>query len=73
MGRDTNIWSDTVQEFLPKRLIGNNIDIQGHDFQLTPFGSSHRVCPGMLLGLINIQFIVAQLVHCFEWELPIGM
>lgn len=27
----------------------------------------------MQLGLTIVQFVVAQLVHCFDWELPDGM
>ena len=73
IGRDTNVWSNSAQEFIPERFIGDNIDLRGHDFQLIPFGSGRRKCPGMELGLINVQFIVGQLVHCFDWELPNGM
>ncbi|KAA8544865.1 hypothetical protein F0562_019740 [Nyssa sinensis] len=36
-------------------------------------GSGRRGCPGMHLGLLNIRLVVAQLVHCFHWELPNGM
>lgn len=73
IGRDPNVWSENVDEFLPERFIGNNIDLQGRDFELTPFGSGRRKCPGIQLGLINIRLVVAQLVHCFNWELPNGI
>lgn len=72
LGRDINVWSDNVLEFLPERFTGRNIDLRGQHFQLIPFGSGRRGCPGMYLGLINIKLVVAQLVHCFSWELPIG-
>ncbi|KAA8541200.1 hypothetical protein F0562_025193 [Nyssa sinensis] len=73
LGRDPKVWSDNVEEFFPERFIGSNIDLRGHDFQLIPFGSGRRGCPGMHLGLTNIRLVVAQLVHCFHWELPDGM
>ncbi|CAL5445129.1 unnamed protein product [Camellia sinensis] len=73
MGRDPCIWSDNVGEFLPERFINGHVDIRGRDFQLIPFGSGRRGCPGMHLGLTNIRLVVAQLMHCFDWELPNGM
>ena len=73
IGRDPDEWSENAEEFLPERFIGTNIDLKGHDFKLIPFGSGRRGCPGINLGLINIQLVVAQLVHCFDWELPNGM
>nr|XP_018628032.1 cytochrome P450 CYP736A12-like [Nicotiana tomentosiformis] len=30
-------------------------------------------CPGLQLGLTIVRLVVAQLVHCFDWELPNGM
>ncbi|XP_043689535.1 cytochrome P450 CYP736A12-like [Telopea speciosissima] len=73
IGRDPNVWSDNAEEFLPERFIGNGVDIQGHDFQLIPFGSGRRVCPGLQLGLTLVRLVLAQLVHCFDWTLPNGM
>jgi cytochrome P450 len=73
IGRDPDAWSDNAEEFFPERFIGSNIDVKGRDFQLIPFGSGRRGCPGLKLGLLKIQLVVAQLVHCFDWELPDGM
>ncbi|XVF37528.1 hypothetical protein REPUB_Repub20aG0016400 [Reevesia pubescens] len=73
MGRDPNIWSDNVEEFFPERFIGSKIELRGHDFQLIPFGSGRRGCPGMQLGLVMVRFLLAQLVHCFDWDLPNDM
>lgn len=73
LGRDPNVWSEDVEEFLPERFTRSKIDLRRRDFQLLPFGSGRRGCPGMQLGLINIQFVLAQLLHCFDWELPSGI
>jgi len=70
--RDPNIWPEP-EKFLPERFVGSSIDIRGHDFQLLPFGSGRRSCPAMQLAIVLVQLIEAQLVHCFDWELPNGM
>ncbi|XP_039685341.1 cytochrome P450 71AU50-like [Medicago truncatula] len=67
--RDPNAWTDP-EKFWPERFEGNNIDVKGRDFQLIPFGSGRRGCPGLQLGLTVIRLVVAQLVHCFDWKLP---
>lgn len=45
-------------------------DIYGHHFQLLPFGSGKRICPGMGLGLAMVHFTLATLLHSFAWSLP---
>ncbi|KAK3227174.1 hypothetical protein Dsin_007036 [Dipteronia sinensis] len=72
IGRDASIWNDP-DEFLPERFIGSNIEPRGRDFELLPFGSGRRACAGMQLGLTVVRLVLAQLVHCFDWELPDGM
>ena len=72
IGRDPNAWTDP-EKFLPERFEGSNIDLRGQDFQLLPFGAGRRGCPGLQLGLLMTKLVVAQLVHCFDWELPNGM
>ncbi|KAJ4825119.1 hypothetical protein Tsubulata_136952 [Turnera subulata] len=73
IGRDSNTWSDNAEEFCPERFKDKDIDVRGQDFRLIPFGSGRRGCPGMQLGLIFVRLILAQLLHCFNWELPNGM
>nr|XP_004299223.2 PREDICTED: cytochrome P450 CYP736A12-like [Fragaria vesca subsp. vesca] len=73
IARDPNVWSENVEEFYPERFTNSNIDLRGHDYQLIPFGTGRRGCPGMQLGLTTVRLVLAQLVHCFNWELPNGM
>ncbi|XP_030460102.1 cytochrome P450 CYP736A12-like [Syzygium oleosum] len=73
LGRDINAWADDVEEFKPERFANSSVDLKGRDFQLIPFGSGRRGCPGMNLALINTRLFLAQMVHCFDWELPEGM
>ncbi|KAH6760206.1 hypothetical protein C2S52_009350 [Perilla frutescens var. hirtella] len=72
IGRDPDAWVDP-ETFAPERFLGSNVDLRGRDFQLIPFGSGRRGCPGLQLGLTMVRLMVAQLVHCFNWVLPHGM
>ncbi|KAK4394155.1 cytochrome [Sesamum angolense] len=72
IGRDPDAWTDP-ETFSPERFLGSNVDVRGRDFQLIPFGTGRRGCPGLQLGLTIVQLMVAQLVHCFDWELADGM
>ncbi|PRQ32149.1 putative cytochrome P450 [Rosa chinensis] len=69
IGRDPNAWTN-ADEFIPERFAGSNIDLRGNHFQLIPFGSGRRRCPGIQLGLVVVKLVLAQLLHCFNWELP---
>ncbi|XP_057457732.1 cytochrome P450 CYP736A12-like [Lotus japonicus] len=73
IGRDPKIWSDNAEDFYPDRFQNTDIDSHGLHFQFLPFGSGRRRCPGMQLGLTTVPLVLAQLVHCFNWELPLGM
>lgn len=74
IGQDPMVWEEP-EKFFPERFSGKdkNVDIRGRDFRLIPFGSGRRICPGLQLGLTVVRLMVAQLVHCFDWELPNGM
>lgn len=76
IGRDKSAWKD-ADTFRPSRFAPGgdaaNVDFKGNFFELIPFGSGRRSCPGMQLGLYALELAVAQLAHCFTWELPDGM
>ncbi|XP_058108614.1 trimethyltridecatetraene synthase-like [Magnolia sinica] len=72
IGKDPSIW-DNPDEFHPERFIGRACDVKGQDFELLPFGSGRRMCPGYSLGLKVIQLTLANLLHGFKWELPAKM
>ncbi|XP_052182809.1 trimethyltridecatetraene synthase-like [Diospyros lotus] len=69
IGRDPSLW-DEPEEFRPERFIGKAIDVKGQDYELLPFGSGRRMCPGYSLGLKVIQASLANLLHGFTWSLP---
>ncbi|KAF7837945.1 flavonoid 3'-monooxygenase-like [Senna tora] len=72
IGRDPSIW-DSPEEFIPERFIGKEIDVRGQSFELLPFGSGRRMCPGYSLGLKMIASSLANLLHGFNWRLPQGV
>lgn len=72
IGRDPKLW-DLPEEFMPERFIGKEIDIKGHDFELLPYGSGRRMCPGYALGQKVIESSLANLLHGFNWKLPGSM
>lgn len=70
--RDPKVWPDP-ETFNPERFAGNQIDVANHNHLFLPFGAGRRGCPGRLLGQNMVKLMVAQLVHCFDWELPNNM
>ncbi|KAL5743454.1 hypothetical protein ACOSQ2_026570 [Xanthoceras sorbifolium] len=72
IGRDSSVWNNP-EKFLPERFVGCDIDFHGRNFQFLPFGSGRRSCPGIQMGLTMVRLVIAQLVHCFDWELPDGV
>ncbi|XP_052145233.1 trimethyltridecatetraene synthase-like isoform X1 [Oryza glaberrima] len=76
IGRDPAVWGDAAEEFRPERFAGGEhggVDVKGQDFELLPFGSGRRMCPGMGLGLRMVQLTLANLLHGFAWRLPGGV
>ena len=80
MGHDPNVWKDE-EKFIPERfLVGHHnsmdhVTWKGQHFELLPFGSGRRMCPGMTLAMPMVELTVSSLVHAFDkWELvlPVG-
>uniref|UniRef100_A0A0E0J1A0 Cytochrome P450 n=1 Tax=Oryza nivara TaxID=4536 RepID=A0A0E0J1A0_ORYNI len=72
MGRDPNIW-DNPEQFYPERFEDKGIDFRGSHFEILPFRSGQRICPGIAMGVANVELVVANLLYCFDWQLPKGM
>lgn len=71
IGRDPATWNQP-EEFLPERFLNSSIDFKGHDFQLIPFGAGRRGCPGIAFATATNEFVLANLLHKFDWKLPNG-
>ncbi|XP_076958107.1 cytochrome P450 71AV8-like [Bidens hawaiensis] len=71
IGRDPDYWNDP-ESFTPERFSESSFNMLGTDFEYFPFGAGRRMCPGMLLGLTNVELPLAMLLYHFDWELPNG-
>ncbi|GAU18916.1 hypothetical protein TSUD_229060 [Trifolium subterraneum] len=72
IGRDPEIWDDP-NLFSPERYLGTKLDIKGQNFQLTPFGSGRRICPGLPLAMRMLHMMLGSLLISFDWKLENGM
>ncbi|KAG0486618.1 hypothetical protein HPP92_008713 [Vanilla planifolia] len=71
-GWDERVWKEPM-EFKPERFMkggdGEGVDITGNrELKMMPFGVGRRICPGIALAMLHIQYFVANLVKEFEWE-----
>ncbi|XWS34696.1 hypothetical protein CRYUN_Cryun21dG0059900 [Craigia yunnanensis] len=72
IARDPLYWKNP-EEFSPERFIDNDVDFKGNHFEFLPFGSGRRGCPGMYMGTVTSELLLANLLYCFDWKLPGGM
>ncbi|XP_074309068.1 cytochrome P450 89A2-like [Silene latifolia] len=74
MGRDPDVWEDPM-EFRPERfLMGQEeLDVTGNrEIKMMPFGAGRRICPGIYLAMLHLEYYVANLVWKFEWKVGDG-
>ncbi|WVZ64681.1 hypothetical protein U9M48_014171 [Paspalum notatum var. saurae] len=77
IGRDPAAW-DAPEEFRPERFLdaaaaSGAVDLRGTDYQLLPFGTGRRICPGINFALPVLELAIVSLLRHFDWELPGGM
>ncbi|XP_076924030.1 flavonoid 3'-monooxygenase CYP75B137-like [Bidens hawaiensis] len=69
--RDPTIWENPL-EFRPERFLNGKYDYTGNDFSYFPFGSGRRICAGTAMGERMFMFLLASIVHSFDWKLGEG-
>ena len=70
--RDEHVWPNP-HKFQPERFLTSHmdIDVRGQNFELIPFGSGRRSCPGVSLALQVVHHLtLASLLHSFEIAKP---
>nr|QWK52418.1 cytochrome P450 76C4-1 [Isatis tinctoria] len=72
IGRDPSVWENPTR-FEPERFLGKEIDVRGRDYELIPFGSGRRICPGLPLAVKIVPLVLASLLYSFDWKLPNGI
>ncbi|XP_031404046.1 xanthotoxin 5-hydroxylase CYP82C4-like [Punica granatum] len=68
---DPRVWKEPF-EFHPERFLTDHahVDLKGQNYELLPFSSGRRSCPGMWLGTRLVQLSLARLLHGFELVNP---
>ncbi|RZC73037.1 hypothetical protein C5167_048519 [Papaver somniferum] len=72
IGRDPALWKDPTC-FSPERFLDLKSDYKGQDFELIPFGSGRRICPGLPLAHRMVHLVLGLLLQSFDWELENGL
>ncbi|CAH8385064.1 unnamed protein product [Eruca vesicaria subsp. sativa] len=69
IGRDPSVW-DEPMKFKPERFMGGEpVDITGsRGIKMMPFGAGRRICPGIGLAMVHLEYYVANMVREFEWK-----
>ncbi|MCL7027411.1 hypothetical protein MKW94_005506 [Papaver nudicaule] len=79
--RDPHFWGPDPLEFRPERFLTANsstgsghdtsdIDVKGRHFELLPFGSGRRMCPGVSFALQVLYLTLATLLQGFHLSTP---
>ncbi|KAL5996109.1 hypothetical protein ACLOJK_026182 [Asimina triloba] len=71
-GIDKEVWEDAL-EFRPERFLkeegAEGVDITGsREIKMMPFGVGRRICPGLSLAMMHLEYFVANLVREFQWK-----
>lgn len=69
--RDPKVWSEP-SEFMPERFLTTykDVDVRGQHFELMPFGSGRRSCPGTSFALQMLHLTLSNFLHAFEFSTP---
>ncbi|KAG2547887.1 hypothetical protein PVAP13_9KG131255 [Panicum virgatum] len=72
MGWDEREW-DRPMEFVPERFLeggdGDGVDVTGsREIKMMPFGAGRRICAGLGIAMLHLEYFVANLVREFEWK-----
>ncbi|XP_038718529.1 cytochrome P450 CYP82D47-like [Tripterygium wilfordii] len=65
---DPQVW-ENPSEFKPERFLRTHkeVDVRGCHFELLPFGSGRRMCPGISFALQVMELALANMLHGFDF------
>nr|BAD91809.1 flavone synthase II [Gentiana triflora] len=73
IGRNPSYW-EKASEFSPERFLADtdggglsHMDINGQYFELMPFGTGRRGCPGMPLAMQELPTVLSLMIQCFDY------
>uniref|UniRef100_A0ACD5W1X7 Uncharacterized protein n=1 Tax=Avena sativa TaxID=4498 RepID=A0ACD5W1X7_AVESA len=73
MGRDEETW-EKAMEFVPERFLEDDnklatVDMYGtKGIKMMPFGVGRRICAGLSIAMLHLEYFVANMVKEFEWK-----
>ncbi|PON99149.1 Cytochrome P450, E-class, group I, partial [Trema orientale] len=71
---DPNVWPDPFK-FMPERFLTTNKDVDAvrcQNFELIPFGSGRRACPGRYFALEMAHLTLASFLQAFQITTPLN-
>ncbi|XP_065868847.1 cytochrome P450 93B2-like [Euphorbia lathyris] len=68
IGRDPKNWENPLK-FEPERFLESCWDVKGQHFELLPFGSGRRSCPGISLAMKELPTTLAAMIQCFDFKI----
>jgi len=72
--RDPSVW-ENPSEFQPERFLTSrhaNVDVKGQQYEMIPFGSGRRACPGASFALQVLHLTLAHILHSFDLATPMA-
>ncbi|VAH17318.1 unnamed protein product [Triticum turgidum subsp. durum] len=72
MGRNEREWEKPL-EFSPDRFLqggaGEAVDVTGNrEIKMMPFGVGRRICAGLGIAMLHLEYFVANMVREFKWQ-----
>ncbi|KAF3636002.1 hypothetical protein FXO38_24362 [Capsicum annuum] len=59
--RDSKVWNDS-ESFVPERFENSSTDFRGNHFEYISFGAGRRMCPGLIFGLLSVEYTLAEFI-----------
>ncbi|KAG6605164.1 Cytochrome P450 89A2, partial [Cucurbita argyrosperma subsp. argyrosperma] len=74
MARNGEVWKEPM-EFRPERFLtkeAEKVEVEAligrKELRFMPFGGGRRICPGVGISMLHLQYFVANLVWFFKWD-----